>query len=184
MKKKLNLTERDIKNILRSEIQNVINENECPFPNSAVKQPLYHCGKHLNQEDFNDVIWFSDKPIDHFGEAHRYYVNIENPLVINCQGAGWTDKLWWECCDEDGVANEDPNSERLTNIAPAEIWKYAQEEGSDESEYGDIPHMVLNGMFGGKYKSVILKDIGETPNCSVIVNDYVVFSMDDVMMID
>lgn len=149
-----------------------------PFPNSLVKNVVYHCGNELSHNEFSDVIWFSEKPIDYFGKSNAYFINIQNPLIVDCQGWGWDDKLWHFCCDEDGTPNIDPNDSKLTSMMPSFLWKEAQ-ESDDEIEFGDIPYLIKTGNYGN-YDSVILKNIGETPNCSVETTDYVVFSMDNI----
>lgn len=159
--------------------------SECPFSNSVIKHPVYHYGSKLTHENFKDVIWFSEHPVRTWGgELHRFYINIESPLVIDCDGNGWSNKLCDYCCDEDGEPNTKPNDEWLLQFAPEEIWSYVQNnEDGWEIEWGDIPYVVKE-IFGNKYKSVILKNIGEECNCCVDTTDYVIFSMDDFYMID
>lgn len=167
--KLIRLTEGDIHKIV---IEIVANLRESS--NSAV---VYHCGEELNDRMFKDVIWFSSEPIDYFGYPHMYEVTMNNPLVINAHGAGWNDKLWWECCKPTGEPKCPPDDPSLTSRAPAFIWKLAQ-ESDDEIEYGDIPYIVKRMNLG--YDGVILRRISETPTNNVITDDYVVFDLKQV----
>lgn len=176
MKKIVRLTENDIRGMVTEIIANI--------RESSGAKVVYHCGDFIKERYFVDVIWFSSTPIKYFGEPHSYEVVINNPLVINANGAGWSDKLWWECCKPSGepsVPADDPN---LTSKAPSFIWKLAQ-ESKHEIEYGDIPYIVKKMYDKGEvnYDGVILRSIGETPTENVITDDYVVFNLNQVKLI-
>ena len=145
---------------------------------------VYRCGDVVKEKCFVDVIWFSSTPIKYFGEQHSYELTINNPLIINAEGAGWSDKLWWECCKPSGEPLFQPDDPKLTSKAPSFIWKLAQ-ESTHEIEYGDIPYIVKKMRNKGEvnYDRVILKRIAETPSANIITDDYVVFSPKQVKLI-
>ena len=150
----------------------------------------YH-GSHngLRLEDFEDVIWFSNKPIyEHFGRImERCQVRINNPLIIDAQTEGWDHKLWWQMFDEDYNQIRKPDDETLLRSAPEEIWKYIEQEGmDDEAEWGDIPYLVKNGSIPGleTCDGVFIKNIGETCNCRIVCDDYIIFDPSQYKVID
>lgn len=155
-------------------------ESDNPFKKSKIKKTVYRCGeKELSQEDFEEVLWLSDKPIDRFGKMSKYYIDIQKPFVVECGGRGWCDKLWWVCCNEDGSPKMRPDDPKLLKMIPDDsIWKMVQED-TDEYEWGDLPYVVCR-KYGDKYDSVIIKDIFETEACDIEVTDYCVFSMSQV----
>lgn len=169
----IRLTEGDLRNIVAEVVANL-----CESPTREI---VYHCGDEINENMFKDVIWFSSEPIDYFGDPHRYEVIMNNPLIIDAKGAGWNDKLWWECCKPTGEPKCPPDDPSLTSRMPAFIWKMAQ-ESEDEIEYGDIPYIVRHMRNEGKvnYDGVIFKRMSETPVNNVIVDDYVVFDLKQV----
>lgn len=165
----IRLTESDLHKIVTEVVANL-----CESPTREI---VYHCGDEINEKMFKDVIWFSSEPIDYFGDPHRYEVIMNNPLIIDAKGAGWSDKLWWECCKPTGEPKCPPDDPSLTSRMPAFIWEMSQ-ESDDEIEYGDIPYIVKSMNLG--YDGVIFKDISETPTNNIIVDDYVVFSIKQV----
>lgn len=175
MKKQIRLTENDIRNLVKETI-NILCE-------SPVKVHAYHCGDAISQERYLDVIWFSTSPLHEFGDSHVYEITMNNPLVINAGLAYWSDKLWLECCDENGVPNVPPDDPYLTSKAPEFIWKLAQ-ESQEEYEYCDIPYIVKHMVDRGEadYDGVIIKDIFESTR-NVRTDDYVVFSLEQVKLI-
>lgn len=170
--KKIRVTENGIRKMILEKIADM----------SAIT--VYRCGDIVNEKDFVDVVWFSSKPIKYFGEQHLYKLIINNPLIVNANGSGWSDKLWWECCDENGNPSISPNDPKLISIMPSFLWKIAQ-DSNEEIEYGDIPYIIKNMHDSGKvsYDGVILKQISETPANNVIVDDYVVFNPKQVKLI-
>ena len=173
----------DIKEMVSECVDKIL--REVVSVNGNIVGPVYHCGDEASEDKFSDVMWFSDKPIDRFGKRHKYMLDIRKPLVIPSYFDGWCDKLWHYCCDEDGNPNISPDDPKLTKIFPAVIWKYIQ-ECDNEIEVGDIPYIVKNMAKDGvlDYDSVIIRGIGETEACNVSVDDYVVFSIKQVIPCD
>lgn len=175
MNKTIKLTERGIHSII-AKILSETNE-------SLNDKVVYRCGDIVNEKDFVDVIWFSSEPIKHFGEQHSYILRINNPLIVNADGDGWSDKLWWKCCEPNGNPKVSPDDPKLTSIMPSFLWKIVQET-NDEIEYGDIPYIIKKMRDKGEvsYDGVILKQISETPANNIIVDDYVVFDPKQVKL--
>lgn len=175
MKKIIRISESELKNMVRSII------NEISGPENNTYGPLYHCGDPISGEKFKDVIWFSDKPLNRFGKPHKYMLKIEKPLIVPSVFSSWSDKLWWNCCDEDGKPNKDINDPRLIKILPSFIWDIVQ-KSNEELEIGDVPYIVASLHNKGEvdYDGIIIKGIGETEAGNIVVDDYCVFSTDQV----
>lgn len=159
-----------------------LTESDTPFKQSKIKDIVYRCGdKELSNDNFVDIVWFSDKPIERFGKMSRYYIDIKKPFVVDCGGNGWCDKLWYICCNDDATPKMEPNDPKLLKMIPsADIWKMVQ-ESDVEYEWGDIPYIVQqDSKLRNRYDAVILKDIYETEACNIKVTDYCVFSMDQI----
>lgn len=142
---------------------------------------VFHGGTPLTNDKFEDVAWFSSIPIKYFGESHAYQIKINNPIVINADGHVWTDKLWWECCNQNGEPNIEPTDKRLTDRMPSFLWKLAQ-DSSDEIEYGDLPYILKNMYLDDEIPNdgVIIKQMYETPQANILTDVYVIFSMNQV----
>jgi hypothetical protein len=169
----IRLTESDLHKIVTEVVANL-----CESPTREI---VYHCGDKISEAQFKDVIWFSTEPINDFGYPHRYEVTMNNPLIINAHGAGWSDKLWKECDKSTGELMYSVDDPMLTSIAPAFIWEIVH-NSDEEYEYGDIPYIIRRLRNEGKvsYDGVILRQIGETPTCNIITDDYVVFDVKQV----
>ena len=103
------------------------------------------------------------------------------PLIVPSVFSSWSDKLWWNCCDEDGKPNKDINDPRLIKILPSFIWDIVQ-KSDEELEIGDVPYIVASLHNKGEvdYDGIIIKGIGETEAGNIVVDDYCVFSTDQV----
>ncbi len=179
MKRVFTLTESDIKRIILEVYEDFTSGRQFNIG------PVWRCGEPLSEEKFKDVIWFSNKPLGkYFGEAHQFMLTMHKPLIVPSFFDGWTDRLWQYCCDEDGTPNKSPDDPSLTKILPSVIWKSVQED-EDEWEIGDVPYLVQYYVKKGEldYDGVIIRNIGETPNCSVDVDDYCVFSLQQIKLI-
>ena len=108
-------------------------------------------------------------------------LKIENPLIVPPIFGSWSEKLWHYCCDENGNPNKDINDPRLVNILPSFIWNLVQ-KSDEEYEIGDVPYIIADLFHKGKvkYDGVILKSIGESESGNLIVDDYCVFSTQQV----
>lgn len=172
---------------MKNKLEYIINKtvklvlNEIYNRNNNVFGPVYHCGEPISNELFKDVIWFSNKPITRFGTPHKYMLKIENPLIVPPIFGSWSEKLWHYCCDENGNPNKDINDPRLVNILPSFIWNLVQ-KSDEEYEIGDVPYIIADLFHKGKvkYDGVILKSIGESESGNLIVDDYCVFSTQQV----
>lgn len=179
MKRLVTLTESDIKRIILEVYED--------FTSGEVFNigPVWHCGDPISGEKFKNVIWFSDKPLgDYFGEAHQFRLSMHKPLVVPPCFSIWTEKLWGYCCDENGNPNKSPDDPSLTEILPAEVWDIVQ-KSDEELEIGDVPNIVAELVRQGRldYDGIIIRDIGETCNGSMDVDDYCVFSLQQIKFI-
>ena len=179
MKKAITLTEAELKNIILEVIEDFNSTRTFNI------YPVWHCGEPLSEEKFKDVIWFSDKPLgEYFGNPNKFMISMHKPLIVPICFSNWTEKLWGYCCDENGVPNKAPNDPSLTKILPAAVWDIVQ-KSDEELEIGDVPAIVARLVKQGKldYDGIIIRGIGETPDGSMDVDDYCVFSMAQVKLI-
>lgn len=177
MKQTIRLTENELKHIVKRVLHEVTDSN-------FNIGPVFHCGTPVSEENFRDVIWFSNKPLTDFGEPHEYMLRMSNPLVVPDFFSTWSEKLWGYCCDEDGIPNKDINDPQLTKILPPIIWDIVQ-KSDEELEIGDIPYILADLKKEGKvdYDGLVIKNIGETCSGWVDVDDYIVFSPQQAKMI-
>lgn len=176
MKRVVTLTESDIKRIILEVYEDFTSGRQFNIG------PVWHCGDPLSNENFKDVIWFSDKPLgEYFGKPHKFMISIHKPLIVPPYFTNWCEKLWGYCCDEDGSPNKNPDDPSLTRILPAAVWDIVQ-KSNEELEIGDVPSIVAKLVKKGEldYDGVIIREIGETCDGSVDVDDYCVFSMEQV----
>lgn len=168
--------------IIHKCVQSVLNEMRSG--KNGVFGPVYHCGDPISSERFQDVIWFSNKPLARFGKPHKYMLKMRNPLIVPPNFSSWSDKLWHYCCDENGNPNKGINDPQLARILPPFIWDIVQ-KSDEELEIGDVPYMLASLYREGKtdYDGVIIKNIGETEVGNVVVDDYCVFSPRQVVEI-
>lgn len=128
--------------------------------------------------------FFSDKPIqdDYFGKyVGGFYLNIENPLIVDAQGCDWSYPLWRFVADEDGNLidrSEIGNYTKNNGIGiPEYIWEYIYDD-EEEYEFDSLGFLIND--YNLPYDGVILKNVYEGVGDKQKVTDYIVLSKEQI----